>query len=70
MRPPHYFDFVAAQFSITIVVLRSAWSSGWTRRTIWSVVPPGGNGTMNRIGRKELTMKLESGCVADSRRAF
>src|SRR6516162_4151442 len=39
-----------ARFSMTIVVLRSAWSSGWTRRAIWSVVPPGGNGTMNRIG--------------------
>src|SRR5689334_20751012 len=33
-----------------MVVLRSASSSGWTRRMIWSVVPPGGNGTMMRIG--------------------
>src|ERR1700730_8234094 len=30
--------------------LRSAWDNGGTRRAIWSVVPPGGNGTMIRMG--------------------
>src|SRR5262245_58632493 len=38
------------RLSTTIGVPRLCWSWGCTTRATWSVMPPGGNGTIRRIG--------------------